>query len=264
MSNPSPVQVGYDAVYSALPKSPTFLRIWREHAIGADFPDEFAHISFVTLDQLRSMTLDLRLSPGETLVDLGCGLAGPSLWVARETGAKLIGVDLSPEAVSGATARAKVLGLDSQATFQVGTFDSTHLPDGTADAAMSEDALQYAPNKQAGMNEAARILKPGGRLVFSVFELDPPSVEGLPILGTDPVDDYRSLLETAGFMIDSYETAPGWPEPMRGSYSAVLAARGVLAKEMGEPAVAALSSEMALTLERNPYLRRVMVVATKE
>src|SRR3990172_11354008 len=47
------VSAGYDAVYEATPKSPTLRRLWREHASGADFPDEFANISFVTIPQLK-------------------------------------------------------------------------------------------------------------------------------------------------------------------------------------------------------------------
>ena len=48
-----PVATGYDAFFSAAGASPTLKRLWREHASGRDFPDDFYHISFVTLDQLR-------------------------------------------------------------------------------------------------------------------------------------------------------------------------------------------------------------------
>jgi SAM-dependent methyltransferase len=263
MSETDLVQAGYDAVYAAMPNSPTLRRLWRENAAGLDFPDDFAHISFVTLPQLRRMADELGLSKGNMLVDLGCGLAGPSLWVARETGAKLVGVDLSAVAIAQATARAGTLGLAAQATFAAGTFADTGLADGAADGIMSEDALQYAPDKSAAMMEAARILRAGGRFVFTAFELDASRVAGLPVIGADPVEDYRPLLEAATFTVDAYEEVPGWPEPMSAAYSAVLAAKDALTKEMGEAAVAALSAEMSLTLDRKPYKRRVLAVATK-
>ena len=47
-----------------------------------------------------------------------------------------------------------------------------------ADGAISVDALQYAPDKRARLKEAARILRPGGRLVFTAFEVEPQRVEG--------------------------------------------------------------------------------------
>ncbi len=128
---------------------------------------------------------------------------------------------------------------------------------------MSEDALQYAPDKRAAMIEGARVLRPGGRLVFTAYELEPDRAANLPILSLDPVESYRPALEDAGFEVDSYDEAPGWPEPMTAAYSAILGAREALTREMGEAAFGALSMEMSLTLQHRPYRRRVLVVATK-
>ena len=258
------VAAGYDAVYAATPKSPTLRRLWREYASGVDFPEGFDHISFVTASQLSRMARELRLSQGKTLVDLGCGMAGPSLWVARETGATLVGVDVSVVAVAQATERATTLGLSKQASFVAGTFADTGLPSASTDGIMSEDALQYAPDKRALFGEAARVLRAGGRLVFTAFEVDPAAVVGLPVIGADAIDDYRPMLEEAGFTIEAYEEVAGWPEPMTAAYTAVRDAREALISEMGEPAFGALAGEMSLTLERKPYKRRVLAVATKK
>lgn len=258
------VSAGYDAVYGATLKSPTLRRLWHEHAEGLDFPEEFGHISFTTLPELQRVATELRLSPGDTLVDLGCGMGGPALWVARETGARLVGVDASRVATEQASARAAQLGLGEQARFVVGSFADTGLDASSASGAMSEDALQYAPDKRAAMAEAARILRPAGRLVFTAYELDPDRAASLPILGADPVDDYRPLLRDAGFSIEVYEEVPGWPEPMTTTYSALLDASEALTEEMGEAAVAALSVELSMTLEQQPYRRRVLVAATRE
>jgi SAM-dependent methyltransferase len=260
--DPDIVASGYDAVYAAMPKSPTLRRIWREHASGTDYPEEFGHISFITLQELRLIAEELRLSPNGSLVDLGCGMGGPALWVAAHTNCSLIGVDVSPVAVFQATARAAELGLSDRARFIVGTFADTGLASGSADGVMSEDTLQYAPDKRAALREAARILRPGGRFVFTAFELDPERAAGLPVLGADPEDNYIPPLEEAGFEVNAYDEMPGWPEPMVSTYRAVMAARTALAEEMGDVAVNALSAELSLTLERQPYRRRVMAVAT--
>ena len=258
------VSAGYDAVYGSLLNSPTLRRLWHENAEQLEYPEEFGHIGFTTLAELRRVAGELRLGPGDKLADLGCGMAGPALWVARETGARLIGIDVSPVAVKQAGARAEDLGLAGQANFVVGSFAESGLETDWADGAMSEDALQYAPDKQAAMSEAARILRSGGRLVFTAYELDPDRATSLPILGADPVDDYRPPLLKAGFSVEVYEEVPGWPEPMTATYTALLNAREPLTREMGEAAVGALFTEMSMTLERRPYRRRVLVAATTE
>jgi SAM-dependent methyltransferase len=257
------IAAGYDAVHGGMSKSPTLRRMWHELAEGLDFPEEFGHISFTTLPELRRMAGELGLRPGDTLVDLGCGMAGPALWMARETGARLTGVDISSVATARASARAAEMGLSDRARFVVGSFEDATLESGSADGAMSEDALQYTPDKQAAMAEAARILRPGGRFVFTAYELDPERAAGLPVLGADPVGDYRPSLIAAGFRVDLYEEAPGWPEPMTATYSALLGAREPLTEEMGAAAVGALFMEMSMTLEHKPYRRRVLVAATK-
>jgi ubiquinone/menaquinone biosynthesis C-methylase UbiE len=246
-----------------MPGSPTLRRLWQQHASGADFPPEFYHIGFVTLDQHKRMVKELRLTASSTLVDLACGMGGPALLAARETGAQLIGVDFSQVAVDLATQRAAALGMSDNAKFVRGTFAETGLDTASADGVMSEDALQYAPDKTAALNEAARILRPGGRVVIAAFELDPDHVRGLPALGEDPVDDYRPLLEAAGFDITAYEEASGWPEPVTTTYRSLLDAREALVKEMGQIAAMALFSELTLTLEAQIYRRRVLMAASR-
>ena len=121
------VVAGYDAVYAAMPRSPTLRHLWRRRVAGRDFPEEFEHFSFITITQLRRMAGDLGLMPGQTLLDLGCGMGGPALWMTRETGCRLIGIDASPMAIAQATARASQLGLAKLANFRLGTFAATGL-----------------------------------------------------------------------------------------------------------------------------------------
>ncbi len=257
------VASGYDAVYDAMPRSDTLRRIWREHALGPGYPQGFEHISFLTLDEMRHMAAALRLERSAHLVDLACGAGGPGLWIAREAGARLTGIDLSAVAVAKATERAEALGLSESARFAIGSFAETGLDDASADAAMSVDALQYAPDKAAAFREVARILRPGGRLAFTAFELDAARVAGVPVLAVDPVADYSAALFSAGFDVDLYEETDGWRDHLTGAYGAINAARETLIEEMGERAANSLLVETTLTIERQPYRRRVFVSATR-
>jgi ubiquinone/menaquinone biosynthesis C-methylase UbiE len=175
----------------------------------------------------------------------------------------VIGVDASAVAVNLAIERAVVTGLAAHSRFDQGTFSQTGLDDGSVAGVMSIDALQYAPDKDGALAEAARIIRPGGRVVFAAFEFEPGRVEGLPVLGSDPVDDYAPRLEAAGFAVDSYAETPQWFERLSEAYGRVLDAREVLIAEMGELAVAALESELSTTLQVKPYRRRVLAVATR-
>ena len=126
---------------------------------------------------------------------------------------------------------------------------------------VSIDALQYAPDKSGALAEAKRLLAPGGRFVFTAFEVIPDRVAGLPVLGDDPVVDFRPLLEQAGFDVDHYEETPGWRARVTATYRSILGAEDVLVQELGIPVCTSLAWEMALTLERDFYRRRVLVAA---
>lgn len=256
------VRAGYDAVYTVLPRSDTFNRLWRSNAYRDEFPTDFAHIGFLTLSEAQHLLALLSPGPGQVVVDVACGTGGPGLWTAQQTGASLIGVDPSPAGLAAARQRAARTGLDGRSRFEQGSFEHTYLPGKSADVVMSIEAFQYAPDKRAGLAEFARILRPGGRLGLICFETDPARTKGLPFLGVDPVDDYRPLLHAAGFDVVAYEETPGWAERVEAAYSAIVGAADALAAEMGEQASASAAAEAMITLDVRPYSRRILAVAS--
>jgi len=256
------VTSGYDAVYEALPRSPTFRRIWSELACGPDYPSDFSHISFLTRRELVAVSERLALPRSGTLLDLACGAGGPGLWLASDTGAGLVGIDLSRMGLVRAGERARRVAV-RPASFVRSPFSPLPLRTGAADGAVSFDALQYAPDKGAALREAARVLRQGARLVASVFEVECERVADLPVLGDGPVADYRPILEAEGFTVDHYEETPGWRQRVTSAYQAVIDGADRLSEELGPPAYFALDSEMSLTLERDFYRRRVLFAALR-
>ena len=262
MPTDDPIATGYDAFYDAWGRSPTWRRIWREHVTGPDYPEEFAHISFLPLAQLRALARGLRLVADQVVVDLACGAGGPGLWVAVHTGARLIGRDLSSSAVQRASECAVAVGMGGRAEFAQGTFEQTGLASGSADAVMTVDALQYAPDKSKALIEVSRILRPGGRFAFVTFELIATRVAGIP-LWNDPVDDYRPLLEVAGFETLSYDQIPNWRTHVAAGFGAVVAEQDRLVDELGEAAATAAVAEASITLDLQPYRGHVLAVARR-
>lgn len=151
----------FNRSHAARLNSATLERICYD-AFGADYPAETNPNAFFSLTTLRNVETALRTGPGDTLVDLGCGHGGPGLWVVQQSGANLIGIDLSPVGVTLAQERAIAIGLGGRAHFQVGDIVTTGLPDASSDAALSLDVLVFVPDKAAAMREVARILRPAG------------------------------------------------------------------------------------------------------
>lgn len=254
----------YEAMYEALPGGELFNRLWRTNAYRSEFPIEFAHIGFLTVTEGERMLDLLRVDANALLVDLACGTGGPGMWVTQRTGATLIGIDPARSGVDAAQERARRTGLEKRARFQQGTFEQTGLPDGGADAVMCIEAFQYAPDKRAALAEFLRILRPGGRLAFIGFEVDPAKAAGLPVLGVDPIPDYRPLIEGAGFALDAYEETTGWEDRVYGVFNAIVDASNALTAEIGAEAAGGAIAEAMITVQMKPYPRRVVAAAHKQ
>ena len=255
------VSARYNTLYTSHASSPTQRAIFRE-VYGADYPEGVVSSGFITLTLLRRVAHDLAVGPDATIIDLGCGRGGPGLWVARETAASLVGVDLSNVAVDHASQRAQEFGLEGRARFEVGNLMAMRFADRTFDAAMSVDVLDLVPDKVATIREVARILKPDARFVFTSWDRDlsPP---GAP----PPLDDHRPFLRETGFEIDTYEEVPNAEQKRRAIYEQYIAHEETLAKEMSQEALQILlfAARRALGLiDGTDYLnhsRRIFVVA---
>ena len=105
------------------------------------------------------------ISPGEHVVDVGCGAGLDSLIAARMVGAHgaVIGVDMTPAMLHKARASADAMGA-SHVEFREGFAESLPVSDAWADVVISNGVLNLFPDKTGGMREMARVLKPGGRL----------------------------------------------------------------------------------------------------
>jgi SAM-dependent methyltransferase len=253
----------YEAVYAALTSSETFNQIWRTTAYNDDFPADFAHLGFLTTGEARHVIEALGLEANALLVDLACGGGGPGLWMARESGASLIGVDPAEAGLAMARACSRRVGLHQRAEFKRGSFEDTGLAGSGANAVVTIEAFQYAPDKRAALAEIRRVLRPGGRLAVIAFEVDPAKVVAVPVLGVDPVPDYRPLLEEAGFEVHAYQETPQWEERVYGAFQAVIDAAATLTEEMGETAAGGVIAEATVTMTMRPYPRRVLAIASR-
>jgi arsenite methyltransferase len=105
------------------------------------------------------------IQPGEQVVDIGCGAGIDSLIAARMVGSsgQVIGVDMTPAMLNKARRAADEAGLNN-AIFRQGYGEELPIDDGWADVVISNGVLNLMPDKTAGLQEMARVLKPNGRL----------------------------------------------------------------------------------------------------
>ena len=215
--SPAPTADGFDQAFSVAAASPGIRRAWQ--LAEPDLPPQIEPYSFVSPGLLRHVARALDLSPGRTLVDLGCGRGGPGLWLAQQADAALVGVDFSPVGVSQATSRAALFGLAGRARFVVGDLAGTGLPAASADAAVSIDAFHFAADPAAAAGEALRILRPGARLVLTTWQ---PKVPGDARLAGRAGIDWPPLLGSAGFTSIEVEARAEWHDTWTRVYQVAL------------------------------------------
>jgi tocopherol O-methyltransferase len=110
------------------------------------------------------------------ILDLGCGIGGSSLYLAQRYQAEVVGVSLSPVQINRAQERADTLGLKQTCQFHVANALDLPFESNSFDWVWSLESGEHMPNKAQFLQEAGRMLKPGGRLILATWchrPLDP-------------------------------------------------------------------------------------------
>jgi len=139
------------------------------------FGEDIGQNSWLTSDEHDKFLEWLNLKPGKTLLDVACGAGGPALRTAAVTGCSVVGVDTHDQAIAAACSLASEGSLSERAEFR--TADASGpLPfsDAAFDAITCIDAINHLPDRLRVIADWARLLKPGGRLLFT----DPVTVTG--------------------------------------------------------------------------------------
>jgi len=175
------------------------------------------------------------LKPGETVVDLGCGGGFDAFIAARKVGpqGRVIGVDMTPEMIAKArknsaeyTRRTGWNNLE----FRLGEIEHLPVADGTVDVILSNCVVNLSQNKAQVWREAARVLKPGGRIAVSDIALVRPLPEPVRasvialagcVAGAVTVDETKRMLAGAGFTKivctshpENIDAMTNWSDPL--------------------------------------------------
>lgn len=245
---------GFDEVFARVTEAPRTNELF-DQVLGP-FPADVEPFSLVPRKGLDRVLTELRLEPGDHLVDLCCGRGGIGLWFASVSGTRLTGVDFSPGAIAEASRRAEAFVPRSRASFVVADAADTSLPGETADAVVCIDALQLVADKNGLLREVARVLRPGGRAVITTWERNAGELRGLP--PEYSIADAGALVEAAGLRVLVREECDDWLEQQRTFFQRVIAEDG----DNAEPALRSLAEEGRSFLSHSSSVRRLLLVAT--
>lgn len=152
------------------------------------------------------------ITAGETIVDLGSGSGMDSFIAARQTGesGRVIGIDMTEAQLAKATRLAREHGF-ANVEFHDAHIEQLPVESGAADVVISNGVVNLAPDKTKVFAEAARVLRPGGRLALADIVTATQLPQGVTcdaalwaacIGGAMQRDDYRDAIEAAGFELD--------------------------------------------------------------
>jgi len=150
-----------------------------------------------------------KLNPGEVVLDLGSGGGIDVLLSARRVGptGKAYGLDMTDEMLALANENKRKAGVEN-AEFLKGEIEKVPLPDNCVDVVISNCVINLSPNKNRVLQEAFRVLKPGGRFAVSdvVTRGEIPGEIRESVLlwvgclaGALEENEYRTKLAAAGF-----------------------------------------------------------------
>lgn len=259
----------YDANYGNF-QAELYAEIRREA-----FGEDIGQSSWLTADEQDRFLPPLELSAGKLLLDVACGSGGPALRIATKTGCSLVGVDMHADAISTAKTLARDRGLAGRASFQVANaaerlpFDDAHF-----DAITCIDAINHLPNRPRIFSDWARLLKPGGHLLFT----DPITVTG-PLTGEEiavrssigffsfvPVDYDRRLLADSGLQLVACEDVTQNMADLAARRGAARASRRAMLRNIeGEETYQRQQDffEVAARIARERRLSRFLYIAQK-
>ena len=146
------------------------------------------------------------IDDGCHVLDMCCGLGGPSRYLAHKYGCRITGIDLTESRIEGAKKLTAMVGLSDRVTFNSANALNLPFGDNTFDVVISQEAFCHIPDKGRLVAQCARVLKPGGRLAFTDVLATDGTTEStrerlrqeMTFLELGSLDAYRHQLEHEG------------------------------------------------------------------
>ncbi|NIQ95245.1 MAG: class I SAM-dependent methyltransferase [Desulfuromonadales bacterium] len=133
------------------------------------------------------------LDENSRVLDIGAGYGGAARYLAKNFGCKVVALNLSEKENERDRQMNREQGLDQLIEVVDGSFEDIPYDDESFDVVWSQDAILHSGERAKVVEEVARVLKPGGRFIFT----DPMQTDDCPEGVLQPILD-RIHLETLG------------------------------------------------------------------
>ena len=132
------------------------------------YGEDIGQTSWLTADESRKYCEMLDLSTDKRVLEVASGSGGPAIFMANQTGCQLIGIDINENGIENATRLAEQNGLaDSMEFVLADASEKLPFPEASFDAIVSIDSINHFKNRDKVFLEFKRVLRPGGRLLFT-------------------------------------------------------------------------------------------------
>ena len=113
----------------------------------------------------------LNLKSGELILDAGCGQGAVACFLAKNFGAKVVGINIVPLQLKKACTLAKRMSCENGVEFLLMDYAATNFKNNYFDAIYTTETLSHAPDVRKTLKEFLRILKPGGRIALFEYTI---------------------------------------------------------------------------------------------
>lgn len=132
------------------------------------YGEDLGQSSWMTADELRHLIELLNINESMNVLEVGSGSGGPALFLVKETGCRLTGVDVNEFGIKNANELAVEHGLSARVEFkQIDASKPLPFEDNSFDVVFSNDVMCHVPERQNVLKEWHRVLKPGGQMLFT-------------------------------------------------------------------------------------------------
>ena len=209
---------------------------WFDESTGDDFLSACANLNSVMLEKAG-------IRPEAHVLDLGCGNGNTATWLCRSVGCRVTGIDLSGVRVNNAIESVAAQPADIQSRLKFEKASATDLPfgEGAFSHVWSQATIYHVHDKEKALQEAYRVLAPGGYLVFDDLTKPRPDIS----------DDARRFVYDR-LLFDTDYSFTGYQDALRRTGFRVLEAHDLsehLGKSYGCLSMMAMSQR-----EKNPHV----------